>query len=502
MSYHKKKSSHSSRSSSRFNRSKTSLNSFSMEKPALLNISNVCDYQEEIFEQPVQKQEQPVQEQPVQKQEQKKITKRKNNILNIEENDSDEESPKRNCGCGKGCPCVTGQCKCRKPRECGCQLNIKSTSCNPKGNLCRTLTIGDLYNIWQSNDLSDTTRLTAKEFLSQIKCLPPIIGKKFWPYFKLSPLIGIGRNLIDKCECGKFRNICECISSRFTTEDTSITLAEFKFKTENVRNVDNIMTVFPFGDKVVPSPLKISELAIFTIYACKRASDESSSSEDSSSDDDSNDHYFYDCNDKESTIKLVEWIILQQLQDKIIKKEVCENLIKNLMSINLNDFSSGKQKLITKSINLLQVMFNNENTDIQEKLKKKSKKVQGEDDEKVIEELELQEEKEKEEEEEIPHNPGVVKLNLSTSEVVNDIFHCKGIWKCETVTCKNDCFESQCVKYRIEIDEKTLRHEDGGELCEGWGFFTKYKFTHYIFEMKSQILPFHKQLEENLNCNC
>jgi hypothetical protein len=85
------------------------------------------------------------------------------------------------------------------------------------------------------------------------------------------------------------------------------------------------------------------------------------------------------------------------------------------------------------------------------------------------------------------------------------VFTVGGKWLCEQVECCAPCdIGASGVRYRIVFDESTLRHGDGGELCEGWQFFNSRRFSHFVIDMESQCLPFHrcKAWNPETDCGC
>ena len=75
------------------------------------------------------------------------------------------------------------------------------------------------------------------------------------------------------------------------------------------------------------------------------------------------------------------------------------------------------------------------------------------------------------------------------------IFNCKGIWKCESVACRDHCSEYQSVKYYISLLESSLVHDIGSNVSEGWSFFKSSKFSHFMFNMTPQRLSYMESIE-------
>jgi hypothetical protein len=159
------------------------------------------------------------------------------------------------------------------PANCGDAAHTKGqcTECNPEGDMCAPITIADFYRLSRSKEVDDNTRHFAKQLLSILKCPPSCIGRDMWSDFDYCPLIWNPKPT-KTCHCGEDRQTCRCITSVLTVcrDGDGVSLDEFNFHYPNIESVNGEVTVWPFGNRCVPSPLHICEEAQFTIYAVKR----------------------------------------------------------------------------------------------------------------------------------------------------------------------------------------------------------------------------------------
>ena len=385
------------------------------------------------------------------------------------------------CGCGKGCACTKDQCKCKKPERCSCTLRTECTRCNPKGDMCRNLTISDLYTIWRSDNVSDATKQVAKEFLSQIKCLPSLVGRHFWNAFQPVPTIAGIDSYTDICNCEKNSKDCKCINTLIECNDEHVYLKEFNFRMNDIYLVNDVIILWPFGNCVVPSPLKICKYATFTIRAYKRISRDDSE----------------ESNDEEDNCKKITYtakkVINIKRTGKHISKSFADFSKSFLRSENKCSFSAEESKLISDALTILEEDNRSDND---------SEVVAfgGSEQKNLTVKSDQDSASESSDSSIISRNED--KKRDSRNENPFSTFYCKGVWKCETVTCRSECADSKCVKYYIVLQENSLKHYDGGKLTEGWSFFTNQLFTHYSFEMDPQVLALEQPLEKNEACNC
>lgn len=143
------------------------------------------------------------------------------------------------------------------------------TDCNPEGNMCRPITIRDIFKLFNDEKCDKHVRYFARKLLANIKCLPAEVGREFWKDFDYTPAV-YSCPPTETCHCGKKRDECKCVSSNFKVECEGVRLEEFNFHYPSIESKDGEVTLYPFGCGCVPSPLKICERAKFTIFAVKR----------------------------------------------------------------------------------------------------------------------------------------------------------------------------------------------------------------------------------------
>jgi hypothetical protein len=393
--------------------------------------------------------------------------------------------------------------------------------------MCRPITIGDLYRLAISTnpDLESASQL-AFTLLGALPCPPDCIGQLFWENFVPVPVVGGEGVPSATCECGGLRDACGCVESAFTIEEgKGIILDEFHFamSPSDMASGSNVQ-LYPFGYGPVPSSLKICELAHFKIYAFKNpvaviprcdfdcveepeetrceAVDEvfqrrrrrHSDSSSSSSDDDDNAVDFGrrsrrftakgdgDCEGESDIRALAQWVLANN------GKRTNQGLrAAALATLQEAKCSLPQGELLTLVTTAVDILTNGTNGVLWCPAEQASSSCGGT----IAAGANIL-------------DPGDCEVpEVPPSPVA--VYTVGGKWLCEQVECCAPCdVDASGVRYRIVFDESTLRHGDGGELCEGWQFFNSPRFSHFVIDMESQCLPFHrcKAWNPETDCGC
>jgi hypothetical protein len=254
--------------------------------------------------------------------------------------------------------------------------------------------------------------------------------------------------VVGECDCNSDDTVCAFLDYHLD-DCKGIKIRDFHFALDNLPCEGLVLpNVYPLGCKCVPSPLAISEMAKFTVYAFKKPK---------RCDDDNGPN----CDDAE---KVVEWVSAVQANNTKVDQGLAEACLATLKAAQ----SGANQKLskkISKSIDFL------------------SKKQSSGDS-------------------------TCRRCNQSDDScdcdvpVVPDcpfsVYCLTGKWRCELVDCcpSDHCSSGQCVRYYIEFNSDSFCHQDGSCLSEGLTFFSGARFCRLVFNMKRQFLPF-----DQLDCD-
>jgi len=380
------------------------------------------------------------------------------------------------------------------------------TDCPNQGDLCRPLTLGDLFAVWQSKRAGDEARRTAKEILREVPCLPSCIGQKFWPEFDSNPVIG---------ECPGEHQHKFCAVTQYCADDDGVKLEEFHFKIADLPHrgascggstsavVVPTPFIWPFGCCCVPAPLKICEEAKFTIYAFKRRHHHKRDSDCSSSDGDGVSRTKGDGEEDSSELsRLIKWCNHMEDSGSDIASGLLTAALASLESADsggkLDKKTSSKVSAAISFLRGKQGGFAAKG----DRVKASAPRYGAHDSCNRCRK---------------PRDKCRCRVPAVPDCPIN-VYHCTGTWHCEVVDCcpKGCCSTvdydakkcGKCVRYWIEINSLSFTHEDGSELCEGYSFFTCDRFSHLIVDMSEQCLPFMSGCEDKEepwddgNCDC